>query len=333
MKFHYEFDIQKPTYAIEHRHKLFLMGSCFTENITEKLRNYKFSVLENPHGILFNPISVSQAINTYIEEKLYHQRDLFLFNDLWHSWDHHSRFSAASPEEALFKINGAVHQANAFLKQTNIVFITLGSAWVYALCADAPGYKEKKVVANNHKAPLQWFKRSLLGVEEVLANLDNLLHRLFIFNPNINIIFTISPVRHLREGVIDNNRSKAVLIQSVHHLVSKFEQLYYFPAYELIIDDLRDYRFYAEDLVHPNYFATQYVWEKMVSSCMKEETRKLMDEIAIINRGIQHKPFHGLSEQHQKFKQSLLDRVNVLQKQNPSIDFSQEVAFFSSPNT
>ena len=333
MKFHYEFDIQKPNYTIEHRHKLFLMGSCFTENIGEKLRSNKFSVLENPHGILFNPISVSQAVNAYIEKKAYQKNELFNFNDLWHSWEHHSRFSAVSPEEALIKINGAVDAANAFLKQADFLFITLGSAWVYALCEGAPGYKEKKVVANNHKAPTQWFKRSLLSVEEVLASLNNVLHRIFIFNPSINIIFTISPVRHLREGVIDNNRSKAVLIQSVHHLVQKFERLYYFPAYELIIDDLRDYRFYAEDLVHPNYFASQYVWEKIVASFMKEETRKLMDEMTVINRALQHKPFHASSEQHKKFTQSFLERVSLLQKQYPNIDFSRELAFFSSPVT
>jgi hypothetical protein len=169
-----------------------------------------------------------------------------------------------------------------------------------------------------------------MTTEEVLQTLDNVLYRLFHFNRKLNIIFTISPVRHLREGVVENNRSKAVLIQAVHHLVDKFDHLYYFPAYELVIDDLRDYRFYAEDLVHPNYFATQYVWEKFVDSCVDEKSQSLMEEIHSINLAFQHKPFNEESQAHRQFKLKYLEKTRNIQEQFPWLNFSKEIDHFSS---
>ena len=221
-----------------------------------------------------------------------------------------------------------LRQHMIFLKGTDYVFITLGSAWVYTLTEKAAQAKIGSVAANNHKAPADWFYRRLMTPEEVLRVLDNIIHRLFLFNSKLKVIFTISPVRHLREGVVENNRSKAVLIQAVHHLVDKFDRLYYFPAYELVIDDLRDYRFYAEDLVHPNYFATQYVWEKFVDACMDEKTKALMEEIHSINLAYQHKPFNQSSEQHKKFLQSYLQKAKNLQEQHTYLDFSKEIEFF-----
>ncbi|HEY0732083.1 MAG TPA: GSCFA domain-containing protein, partial [Chitinophagaceae bacterium] len=293
MKFHFEFDIKKPERLINHNDKLLLIGSCFTENIGEKLLKYKFRVMQNPNGILFNPVSVAEALTDYIEHKEFTPHDLFEYNEGWHSWKHHSRFSGLTAVESLTRINDAIDGAHSFLKQADHVMITLGSAWIYTLTERAANAKAGNVAANNHKAPSDWFQRRLMKVEEVLQVLDNVIHRLFLFNPDLRIIFTISPVRHLREGVVENNRSKAVLIQAVHHLVDKFDKLYYFPAYELVIDDLRDYRFYAEDLVHPNYHATQYVWEKFINACMDEKTRDLIEQIHTINLAYQHKPFNA----------------------------------------
>ena len=207
--------------------------------------------------------------------------------------------------------------------------ITLGSAWVYTLSEKASLYKPGIVAANNHKAPAEWFLKKLLTPEMVLQELDQMIHRLFHFNPDLRIIFTISPVRHIREGLIDNNRSKAVLIQAVHHLCAKFDRLHYFPAYELVIDDLRDYRFYSEDLVHPNYYATQYVWEKFVKACMDEKTEKLMESVHSINLAFRHKPFNVDSKQHQAFLQSFLEKTRVLKAQHPYLDFEKEISFFS----
>lgn len=328
MKFHFEFDIKKLSQSITHQHKLFLIGSCFTESIGEKLKKYKFSVLENPNGILFNPVSVTEAITDYIENRNFSANDLFHFNEGWHSWKHHSRFSGLTSEEALNKINASTNAAHHYLKEADYIMITLGSAWIYTLTEKARNAKPGAVAANNHKAPADWFYRRLMTIEEILKVLDNVIHRLFIFNKKLKIIFTISPVRHLREGVIENNRSKALLIHSVHHMVDKFENLYYFPAYELVIDDLRDYRFYSEDLVHPNYFATQYVWEKFVNACVNEKTKTLMEEIHSINLAFQHKPFNPTSEQHKKFLQSFLNKTKALQEEHPYLDFEKEIDFF-----
>jgi hypothetical protein len=328
MKFHLDFDIKKLSVPIDHHHRLLLIGSCFTENIGEKLKNYKFPVLQNPNGILFNPVSVAEALTDYIENTRFSQDDLFTFNEGWHSWKHHSRFSGITPEDALSKINSSTNEAHGYLKQADFLMITLGSSFVYTFTEKAINAKTGSVAANNHQAPSDWFYRRLMTTEEVLHSLDNLIHRLFLFNPRLQIIFTISPVRHVREGVVENNRSKAVLIQAVHHLVDKFDKLFYFPAYELVIDDLRDYRFYAEDLVHPNYHATQYVWEKFVNACMDDKTRKLMEEIHAINLAFQHKPFNPTSTQHKKFLRSFYERTKSLQDQHPYLNFERELDFF-----
>lgn len=328
MKFHFEFDIKRLTDPIRHQQKLLLMGSCFTENIGEKLRKHKFTVVENPNGILFNPASVAEAIGTYIDAKKITEADIFQHNETWHSWKHHSRFSGITAEECIQKINTSTTEAHAYLKHADLLLITLGSAWLYTLTEQAANAVTGSVAANNHKAPANWFQKRLMKPEEVISVLHEMLSKLFVFNPNIRIIFTISPVRHLREGVIENNRSKAVLIQAVHQLAEQFEALYYFPAYELVIDDLRDYRFYAEDLVHPNYQATQYVWEKFIHACMNDETRELMKEIAEINLAYQHKPFNPLTEQHQKFMGSYLAKTKSLQSIYSYLDFANELAYF-----
>ncbi|MEI8075538.1 MAG: GSCFA domain-containing protein, partial [Bacteroidota bacterium] len=266
MKFHFEFDIKKLNPSIQLQHKLMLIGSCFTENIGDKLSKHKFTVLENPHGILFNPVSVSEALSDYISNKVYTESDLFYINESWHSWKHHSRFSGLTKAESLHKINTAIATAHNYLKQADHLVITLGSAWLYTLTEKAANSIPYAVAANNHKAPSDWFQKKLMNPSEAIYLLNELIKSLQVFNPKLTIIFTVSPVRHLREGLVENNRSKSVLIQAVHQLVDTYNHLYYFPAYELVIDDLRDYRFYAEDLVHPNYQATQYVWEKLIAA-------------------------------------------------------------------
>jgi hypothetical protein len=329
MKFRYEFDIKKLPGAITHQHKLLLIGSCFTENIGEKLDRYKFTTLQNPNGILFNPVSVADALTDYIENKKFTTDELFIYNECWHSWKHHSRFSGLNADEVLQKINTSTQSAHLFLKETDYVFLTLGSSWVYELTDKATNAKVGTAAANNHKAPSSWFHRKLLTTEEVLQVLDDAINRLFLFNSKLKIIFTISPVRHLREGVVENNRSKAALIQAVHQLADTFEKLYYFPAYELVIDDLRDYRYYAEDLVHPNYFATQYVWEKLVDACMNEKTKVLLEEIRAINLAYHHKAFNPSSEQHKKFLQSFYQKTKALQEAYSYLNFEKELNYFS----
>lgn len=329
MKFHSEFDIKKTGSPILHSRKLMLLGSCFTENIGEKLRRHKFRVLENPNGILFNPISVAEALNSCMDNQQIDESGLFMHNETWHSWKHHSRFSGITAAEAVQKINKSTQEAHIFLKEAGCLMITLGSAWVYTLTGKAANAVPGSVAANNHKAPADWFNKRLMSPAETSSLLKNLLEKLISYNPGLQIIFTISPVRHLREGMIENNRSKAVLIQSVHEVVAAFPFTCYFPAYEIVIDELRDYRFYAEDLVHPNYQATQYVWEKFTAACMNEETRQLMKEIAEINLAFQHKPFNPQTSQHRKFLASYYAKTQALQEQYPYLDFTEELGYFA----
>jgi hypothetical protein len=208
--------------------------------------------------------------------------------------------------------------------------MTLGSSWVYTLTDKALNATAGMVAANNHKAPADWFKKRLMLPEEVVQLLNDTLQQLLSFNPQLKVLFTISPVRHLREGVVENNRSKAVLIQAVHQLVEQYDQLYYFPAYELVIDDLRDYRFYAEDLVHPNYYATQYVWEKFAGACMNEDTRNLMKQIEEIDLAFRHRPFNPGTVQHQQFLHSYWKKTRALQTLYPYLDFSGELHYFET---
>lgn len=323
MNFHLEFSPKPFNTKIIHQDNLFLIGSCFTENIGSKFKQHKFSVLENPNGILFNPVSISKSITSYIQNKQYAKEDLFYENELWNSWEHHTRFSDVDMDICLHRINASQQQAHQFLKTADWVFITLGSAFVYEL-------ENKGVVANCHKVPADKFNKKLLNVEEVLAVLDNVIHRIFMLNPTIKIMFTVSPVRHLRDGFVENNRSKAVLIQAVHHLVNKFNKLFYFPAYELVIDDLRDYRFYAEDLVHPNYAATNYVWDKLVDCCIDENTIQLMKQLNEINAAVNHKSFNPTTEAHKKFIDTTINKINTIKKLHPHINFSNDESYLKA---
>ena len=329
MKFHFEFDIKRPSRSIQHTHKILLIGSCFTENIGDKLKKQKFQVLENPNGILFNPVSVAEAVNMYMDNSITSAEQVFQHNETWHSWKHHSRYSGVTLEECVTKINTSTQRAHEFLKHTDHLLITLGSAGLYTLTAEAANAVLGDVAANNHKAPAGWFLKRLMRPEEVKQVLGNMLDKLISFNPQLQVIFTISPVRHLREGVIENNRSKAVLIQAVHDLADQYEPVYYFPAYELVIDDLRDYRFYAEDLVHPNYYATQYVWDKFTEACMNEDTKMLMKEIAEINLAFQHKPLNPSTSQHKHFLHTYQRKVALLQEKYPFLDLAAELQYFA----
>ena len=328
MKFHYEFAIKKLQPPITHHQSMLMMGSCFTENIGGLLRAAKFNIMENPNGILFNPISVTEAVQQYIKNETISEENLFCLNESWHSWKHHSKFSGITAEEAVEKINQSTFAANNFLKKADYLLITLGSAWVYELTNDAVGSANFGVAANNHKAPANWFSKRLLSVNETIASLEIMLAALKLFNPYLTVIFTISPVRHLREGAIENNRSKAVLVQAVHDIVEKLEQYYYFPAYELVIDDLRDYRFYAEDLVHPNYHATQYVWEKFVEACIAENSQQLLKSIQEINVAYQHKPFNPSTVAHQQFLKKYAVLVKQLIEKHPELNLQRELNYF-----
>ena len=250
---------------------------------------------------------------------------------MWHSWNHHSRFSDINAKNAVENINKSQQKAHDFLKEANWIIITLGSSFCYRLQEQHQhsSVEEKGSVANCHRAPAQWFSKYLQEAEEITFMLDNCLQQLLRYNPTLNIIFTVSPVRHIRDGVVENNRSKARLIESVHHIVSRFEQAHYFPAYELVIDVLRDYRFYDIDLVHPNYLATEFVLDKFAESCIDEQTRQLMQEVKKIVIARKHKAFQPETKAHQQFLMSHFEKTKALQEKYPFLDLKEELVYFS----
>lgn len=323
MQFFAPINIKTLEPSISYKDNILLTGSCFTEHIGNHLIDAKFNVLQNPNGILFDTLSVCRSLISYVQNKQYTEADLFYLNDCWHSWQYHSRFSNIDKSLCLHNINASQDQAHQFLANADWLIITLGSSFCYKLV------ETQAAVANCHKAPAKAFIKHLCTIEESVTALDTTIHQLFHFNPKLKIIFTISPVRHLRDGVVENNRSKARLIETVHHLVNKFDKLYYFPAYELVIDVLRDYRFYDVDLVHPNYAATSFVLEKFSESCFDANTISLMEEIRKIVIARNHKPFNAASQQHKQFLQTHFERSKALQEKYPYLDFSKELEYFS----
>ncbi|NCA30172.1 MAG: GSCFA domain-containing protein [Chitinophagia bacterium] len=327
LKFKLTLPSKRSEHAISYRNGIFLIGSCFSENIGAKLNTHLFKVFENPHGILFNPISVVQSISDCINKKQYTEDNLFKLNEVWNSWHHHSRFSGVTANDAIDKINESITKGHAFLKSADHIVITLGSAWLYKLNTQSP-HAAGQVVANNHKAPATWFDKELMKSDALVLLLKKMVLDLLHFNPHLQIIFTISPVRHLREGLVENNRSKAVLIQAVHEIVESAENIAYFPSYEYVIDDLRDYRFYAEDLVHPNYAASNYVWEKWVETYMNEETQNIMKQVAELQLAMQHKPFFAGSQQHRSFLENCIAKSERLLSLYPYLPLNDQVHFF-----
>jgi hypothetical protein len=329
MDFMVNIDLKKPSKQINYKDKILLIGSCFTEHIGNSLGDLKFSALQNPNGILFDPNSVTKSLITYVQNKKYCEKDFFKLNEVWHSWDHHSRFSNTNLEEAVRNINHSQQKAHDFLKEADWIIITLGSSFSYRLTEQAANTNEEgEGVANCHRAPAQWFNKYLMTIDEIISSFDQCLRQLLEFNSKLKIILTVSPVRHIRDGVVDNNRSKARLIEAVHHLVNKYQNSYYFPAYEVVIDVLRDYRFYDVDLVHPNYMATEFVLEKFTETFIDDDSQKLMKEIRSIVIARKHKAFQPETAAHKQFLKTHFEKAKELEKKFPFLNFEEEINYF-----
>jgi hypothetical protein len=327
MKLMLDVEIKSPATKITYSDKIFLVGSCFTEHIGKRLEELKFPVLQNPNGILFDPVSVCKALNSYVELKKYEEKDLFYLNELWQSWSHHSVFSGINAPNVLTGINISQKTAHDYLKTATWLIVTLGSSFSYRLTEE-----DNFPVANCHRAPGQWFNKYMLTTAETVEVLAATIDRLRVLNPGLQVIFTVSPVRHIRDGVVENNRSKARLLEAVHQVVEKYDRVYYFPAYELVIDVLRDYRFYDVDLVHPNYAATEFVFQKFQEGYIDSSARAFMEEIKKISNGFKHKPFQPETQSHQSFLRNTFEKVRHLQEQLPQLDFSKELMYFSRRN-
>lgn len=321
MEFRLAFDPPAFRDKINIHDKIIMVGSCFTDHIHAFFSKYKFNCLDNPHGTLFNPISIFKSIEQYIDDDKIRQEELFNQNGIWNHWDFHSKVSDHEINMAVYKMNSAISKAHDFLKQSNWLIITLGSGFVYQ-------YKEQNIVANCHKVPTSDFNKRMLSIQEIEEAFKRLYQKLKTFNPQLKVIFTISPVRHLRDGFVENNRSKSVLIHTVSNLINE-QDILYFPSYELIIDDLRDYRFYAEDMVHPNYQSTQYVWEKFCTACIDGKTRAFMKELDQLNSAVRHNPLHPNSNEHLKFMEKFKQITLDLAKRFPDLNWHKELAHFT----
>jgi len=336
MDFFVNIDLKKLPKQISYKDKILLIGSCFTEHIGNSLQDLKFPVLQNPNGILFDANSVSKALVSYVRNKQYNEQDFFQLNEVWHSWTHHSRFSNTNLAEAIQIVNQSQQRAYEFLKEANWIIITLGSSYSYRLTDQAVKTREFASeavdlgVSNCHRAPAQWFSKHLMTIDEIISSMEVALEQLMQFNAALSIILTVSPVRHIRDGVVDNNRSKARLIESTHYLVSKNKNIHYFPAYELVIDVLRDYRFYDADLVHPNYVATEFVLEKFTEACIDDEAKTLMEAIKTIVLAKKHKAFQPETKAHQQFLKNCLGKAKELKRNYKFLDLDEEIKYFSS---
>ena len=316
MKLQTQIPLQKQSYnLISYESKILLLGSCFIEHIGKKLEYFKFQNLQNPFGILFHPLAIESLFLNAINEKEYTEKDLFFLNEQWHCYETHSKLSNVSKEDMLNDLNKSINSTQQYIKDATHVVITLGTAWVYR------HIETEVIVANCHKVPQKQFVKELLSVEDVSQSLQSIVSLIKSINPKAVIIFTISPVRHLKDGFVENNQSKAHLIAAIHEIVEPRHLIHYFPSYEIMIDELRDYRFYAEDMVHPNEIAINYIWEKFQKVWIADEVLKLMDEIDFIQKGLLHKPFNKNSEAHQQFLKKLELKKQELKLHFPKIDF------------
>jgi hypothetical protein len=302
------------------------IGSCFTENIGSKMKDLKFKTDVNPFGILFNPSSIAQCIRRLITCEVFTENDLFFHGGLWHSYMHHGRFSNPSLQEALSGINEHLLRSADFLREADFLILTFGTAWVFELKSTGVA------VSNCHKVPAGQFTRYKLLVHDIVTDIRNTLELLWEVNPGIKVVFTVSPVRHLKDGASGNQLSKATLLLAADALVNGFgpDRCSYFPAYELMMDELRDYRFYAEDLVHPSPVAIDFIWKKFRDFIFEKETKDVSEKVGSLIQACNHRPIFRNSPEYKLFIENTLGNIGEMTKKYPFLDFSDEIKYFST---
>ncbi|MFN8256728.1 MAG: GSCFA domain-containing protein [Bacteroidales bacterium] len=304
--------------------KILLLGSCFAENIGNKLIELKFDILSNPLGIIYNPASVAQSLNFLLSGNPFTENDLEFHNEKWISFNHHGRFSSEYREEVLTNINNEIEKGFIYLKNAGYLFLTFGTSRVYKY------KKNSRIVANCHKLPPEVFEYYSLTVNDILDLYFTLLEKIHALNPKLKVIFTVSPVRHWKDGATENQYSKAVLIVAIREIVNNFKFVSYFPSYELMMDDLRDYRFYDADLFHPNQIAIDYIWQKFKSTFICDKAIVISEKIEKLTKSVQHRVFYPRTEAYMKFLKSNLSIIDDLQKNYPNLDFSNEKIHFNN---
>ena len=324
MKFRTEVIINKYPVQIEHQSQIITFGSCFAQNIGEYFKFYRFNILENPFGILYNSASIYNSINLLFENKKFKKSDLIYYQEQWHSFYHHSNFSETDWKKCIQNINNSLKNALKFLENSKFVILTFGTSYVYKF------NKTNLIVSNCHKLPQSNFTRFRLSVEENINYITSAIKLLSQINPNINVILTVSPIRHLKDGAAENQLSKASLLLAIDEVVNNTDNCYYFPSYEIMLDELRDYRFYAQDMLHPGKSAIDYIWEKFSDAFFSDECKSIMKEVGKISKAKNHIPRNKEVKSYQTFLLNQIDLIDKLSKKYPHLNLLDDKIFFKS---
>ena len=324
MKFRTEIEIDKAQDPIEHSNKVLTIGSCFAENIAEYFKDTRFNILGNPFGVLYNPISIYNSLKFAVEKKEFSDGDLILHQTEWHSFYHHSDFSNHDKEVVLNNINASINSTHSFLKSADIIILTFGTSYVYH-------HLERGIVVSNcHKIPQREFSHFRLPLSETVDSIKRTIELVKSINPKVKFILTVSPVRHWKDGANNNQLSKSNLLLAINEIVNSESNASYFPSYEIVMDDLRDYRFYNSDLVHPNKMATDYIWEKFKNSFCSENCLQTMNEVSKIVSARNHRVRNINSDEHQNFVASMINKIEMLHKKHRHLMLKDDLDYFKS---
>lgn len=325
MKTFTQIKIPPSNFKIDYNSNLFFLGSCFAENISKKFNQRKFNTYTNPFGVTYNPLSIERQILNIIDKKIFTKEDIFQDKNslLWHSFEAHSSLSQNSQEISLSRLNEAIEKANKFLKKSDVVFITLGTSFVYFL------KETNQVVSNCHKQPSNSFLRKLISVEDASNALSNIANKLHEFNKNLKIIFTVSPIRHLNDGMQANTISKSILQLSIYNLLQKdIPYGGYFPSYEIMMDELRDYRYYDDDMIHLSNLAEMIIFEKILNTYCSAETIKNVQQVEKFLKNKEHQILDLNSNRTHLFAKQCLDKISEFEKNISGIQWQQEKEYF-----
>jgi hypothetical protein len=316
------FNINPSPKRITYNDRTMFIGSCFASSIGEQMEKGKMAVMINPAGTVYNPVSVCNTLDSVITGREFEKEDLFFYDGMWLSFYHYTDFSSEDPDKTLNRINTRLKEASSFLKKSAFLFITLGTARIYRL------KQTGMVVSNCHKIPSVQFSSELMSVKGIVDLWTNLLDRLSALCPNLQVIFTISPVRHLKDGPHGNQISKSVLFLAVEELIGHKSKPQYFPAYELVMDDLRDYRYYGEDMIHPSDLTINYIWDAFSTSYLDAAAVKIWNEALKITKARTHRFNTDSISKKKEFAIKMLDNISQIEKKVSRIDFSEEKSYF-----
>ena len=318
------FAIPSSERKIDYTTPVMLIGSCFASEIGSKMEEGRMKILINPAGTVYNPSSVGKSLDFIIENKQFTRKDLYNYKGTFLSFSHYTDFSSDTHEEALNKINTATREAHFFLKKASFLFITFGTARIFRF------NETGQIVSNCHKLPASLFTRELLTVKEIVDCWNDLLVKLRSFNKTLQVIFTVSPVRHWKDGAHGNQVSKSVLFLAIEKLLEHMVAASYFPAYELLMDDLRDYRYYDQDMLHPSDTAVDYIWDAFSESYFENETRLVWKEVRNVTKAMNHKFLTSSAKGKKEFAFNILKQISAIEKKNVPVDFSQEISYFQN---